>query len=129
MYVPGQPGRAIDTSFHEISHLITASHLGPTPPWLTEGLAEYFETMEVSHQAGKIHPNRAHIKLLQNSRLPRLRDFLSMDRSLCNGELRELNYAVAWSLMHYLMQGAPGTYAMKEVVQQAQANFWYWQLN
>ncbi|PLW70553.1 DUF1570 domain-containing protein [Pseudohalioglobus lutimaris] len=121
-YDPKRPENAIRTTFHEVSHLITAGHLGSTPPWLTEGLAEYFETMEVSHQGGTIYPNEAHIRLLQRNPIPRLDSFLSVTRSQWNGEMREMNYAVAWSLMHFLMQGPPGVYAMKEVVEQAHTN-------
>jgi hypothetical protein len=122
-YDPNRPEQSLHTSFHEISHLITASHLGPTPPWLTEGLAEYFENMEVTGQGGTIHPNKAHLTLLKKSPLPRLHDFLEIDRSQWNGAQRDLNYATAWSLMHFLMQGAPGMYAMQDVVQQAHASF------
>lgn len=121
-YDPKHPEHAVRTTFHEVSHLITAGHLGYTPPWLTEGLAEYFETMEVSHQGGTIYPNEAHIKLLQRNRIPGLNSFLDVTQSQWNSEMRELNYAVAWSLMHFLMQGSPGMYAMKEVVEQAHAN-------
>lgn len=123
MFDPKQTGQAIRTSFHEVSHLITASHLGHTPPWLTEGLAEYFETMEPEHQGATIHPNHRHIRLLQRSRLPALEHFLAIDREQWNDEMREQNYAVAWSLMYFLMQGSPGIYAVKEVVEQAHRHF------
>jgi Domain of unknown function (DUF4124)/Protein of unknown function (DUF1570) len=122
-YNARHPEQTIRTSFHEISHLVTASHLGPTPPWLTEGLAEYFETMEVKHQGGTIYPNQAHISLLRKSHLPRLHDFLSVSHSQWSGADQDLNYAMAWSLMHFLMQGAPGIYAIKEVVEQAHTSF------
>ena len=95
----------------------------PTPPWLNEGLAEYFEAMEVKHQGGIIYPNKAHIQLLQRSHLPRHHDFLSQNSTQWHGDQRALNYAVAWSLMNFLMQGAPGMYAMQDVVQQAHSNF------
>ena len=39
---PAHLNQTLATSFHETSHLITAGHLGPTPPWLTEGLAGEF---------------------------------------------------------------------------------------
>ena len=114
--------RALAVSFHEISHLITATHLGPTPPWLTEGLAEYFETMEVKSQLGIIKPNIEHIRLLRSSRLPQLDSFFSLDRTQWHGDQRSLNYAIAWSVTHFLMSGAPGMYAMQEVIRQSHAN-------
>tara|TARA_R110002072_G_scaffold187924_4_gene344723 strand:+ start:3175 stop:4299 length:1125 start_codon:yes stop_codon:yes gene_type:complete len=120
---PDNIARTLGTTFHEISHLITASHLGPTPPWLTEGLAEYFETMQVKDQAGTIYPNQAHIKLLKQTPLPSLRDYLAIDRPEWHRAQRDRNYAIAWSLMNFLLQGAPGMYALQEVIQQAEANF------
>jgi hypothetical protein len=122
-YDAKRPARNLRTTFHEVSHLITASHLGPTPPWLTEGLAEYFEMMEVSGLGGTIHPNRAHIKLLQSTPLPPLEDFLAIDRSDWYREERDRNYAMAWSVINFLLGGAPGMYALQETVQQAHENF------
>jgi hypothetical protein len=122
-YDAKRPVQNLRTTFHEVSHLITASHLGPTAPWLTEGLAEYFEMMEVSGQAGAIHPNRAHIKLLQSTPLPPLEDFLAIDRSDWYREERGRNYAIAWSVINFLLEGAPGMYALQETVQLAHANF------
>ena len=120
---PTNKEQTLRTTFHEVSHLITGSHLGPTPPWLTEGLAEYFETMEVKGQMGTIYPNQAHIKLLRKTQLPRLKNYLSIDRPEWHGADRDRNYAIAWSLMHFLLQGAPGMYAMQEVIQQAEESF------
>jgi hypothetical protein len=122
-YDPKRPAKNLGTTFHEVSHLITAAHLGPTPPWLTEGLAEYFETMRVKGQGGVIYPNQAHIKRLKSMPLPRLQDYLTLDRPAWYGEDRSRNYAIAWSLMHFLMKGAPGMYALQETVRQAQVNF------
>lgn len=120
---PANLDRVMGTTFHEVSHLITASHLGPTPPWLTEGLAEYFETMQVGGQGRVIHPNAAHIALLKKSRMPSLTAFLSQDRGQWYGADRSRNYAVAWSLMHFLMKGPPGMYALRDLVRQAEENY------
>ncbi len=120
---PQNPGYTLKTAFHEVSHLITAGHLGPTPPWLTEGLAEYFETMQVRGQGRTITPNQSHIIRLKHSQLPGLEAFLNLDREQWNGQQRDLNYAVAWSLMHYLIEGGRGLYALQETVQHAHESF------
>jgi len=120
---PSNVRRALATTFHETSHLITASHLGPTPPWLTEGLAEYFETMQVREQSGAIHPNYQHLNLLTSTQLPRLQDYLAITRPEWHGDERDRNYAIAWSLVNFLMTGAPGMYALQETIQQVHANF------
>ena len=122
-YDAKRPVQNLRTTFHEVSHLITASHLGPTPPWLTEGLAEYFEMMEVAGQGCTIHPNLAHIKLLRTTPLPSLQNYLAIDGSDWYGERGERNYAIAWSLINFLMGGSPGIYALKETIKQSQENF------
>jgi hypothetical protein len=122
-YDAKRPGQGLRTTFHEVSHLITASHLGPTPSWLTEGLAEYFEMMQVAGQGGTIHPNHAHIKLLRTTPLPRLQDYLAIDRPDWYGEYRDRNYAMAWSLINFLMAGSPGKYALQDTMQLAHQNF------
>jgi Domain of unknown function (DUF4124)/Protein of unknown function (DUF1570) len=122
-YNAKRPVQNLRTTFHEISHLITASHLGPTPPWLTEGLAEYFETMQVAGQGGAIHPNHGHIKLLRTIPLPSLGNYLAIDGSDWYEKNRDRNYAIAWSLVNFLMSGAPGKYALRETVQQSHENF------
>jgi hypothetical protein len=117
------PRRNLAVTFHEISHLITAAHLGPTPVWLTEGLAEYFETMQVKGQSGAIHPNWDHIKRLQMTPPPTLRGYLATDRTQWYGAQIHRNYAIAWSLVHFLLREAPAMYALRGVVKQARENF------
>lgn len=117
------PVRAVRTSFHEISHLITASHLGVTPPWLTEGLAEYFEMLELNTLTGAVDLNHAHLRLLQQQGRPSLKQLLLTNRAMWHGEQRDLNYAAAWSLVHFLLQGAPGMYALKDVIQGFHSHF------
>ena len=120
---PAQPARNLRVTYHEVSHLITASHLGPTPPWLTEGLAEYFETMQVRDQTGAVYPNEAHIRLLRSQVLPSLHAYLSIERREWYGEHRERNYAIAWSLIHFLLQGSPGMHALQSTVRQVETHF------
>ncbi len=118
-----RPGEALRTAFHETSHLVTANLLGPTPPWLNEGLAEYFETMRVRGQAARFHLNRAHLQLLRRNGVPALDALLSKDRESWHTRRRARNYAAAWSLVHFLMQDNAGRYALKELIEQIHANF------
>lgn len=117
------PARNLAVAFHEVSHLITASHLGPTPPWLTEGLAGYFETLQVRDQTGVVSANESHMRILRNTALPSLAQYLAIGRDQFYGSDRNLNYAIAWSLMHFLLEGAPGMYALQQLIQQAEAHF------
>jgi hypothetical protein len=78
--------------------------------------------MRVKDQSGAIYPNRAHIKRLQTTPLPSLRDYLAIDRPQWHWEDRDRNYAIAWSLIHFLMGGSPGMYALRETIRQVQEN-------
>ena len=120
---PANPASTLATTFHEVSHLITAAHLGPTPPWLTEGLAEYFEMMQVQGQGGVISPNRAHIRLLKTNPMPHLSEYLAIKRPEWHGENRDRNYAMAWSITYFLMGDAAGMYALQKVIREAQVHF------
>ena len=79
--------------------------------------------MEVAGQGCTIHPNPAHIKLLRTTPLPSLQNYLAIDGSDWYGERGERNYAIAWSLINFLMGGSPGIYALKETIKQSQENF------
>lgn len=120
---PGMPEQTLRSAFHEVSHLITASHLGPTPPWFTEGLAEYFETMEVRDQSGVVRPNPRHLKILRSNSIPELHDFLRMESEDWYGPQRKLHYAAAWSLIYFMLGDDDGRFALKNVVGEAHANF------
>jgi hypothetical protein len=52
-----------------------------------------------------------------------LHAYLSIDRREWYGEHRERNYAIAWSLIHFLLQGSPGMYALQSTVRQVEAHF------
>lgn len=125
-YVQHDPRREDQTrrtAFHEISHLITASHLGPTAPWLTEGLAEYFETMTVRDQSGLIATNASHLKRLRTQRVPDLSEYLALAPEKWYGPNRDLHYAMAWSLVHFMMQDPGARGSLRDLMQEAHAQF------
>jgi hypothetical protein len=122
-YRADQPDSALRTSLHEISHLITASHLGPTPRWLTEGLAEYFENLVAREQNAAIHPNRAHLELLRTSRGPTLRQLLHPAQPGWDDARRGGNYAAAWSLVYFLMDSPTGREALRETIRAQHRQF------
>jgi peptidase MA superfamily protein/uncharacterized protein DUF4124 len=122
-YLPDNLDATRSTAIHEVSHLITAGHLGPTPSWLTEGLAEYFENIDVRGQSGVVYPNGHHLALLRQTQLPTLAEFVAQSDTEWRGADRGLNYAISWSLVYFLMDGDPGMHALKDVVAQAHDNF------
>lgn len=115
---PGRHRSTLSTAFHEMSHLITAWHLGPSAPWLNEGLAEYFETMDVRWQEGRFSRNRTHLQLLRElGPLPiaTLTTIASGDWTEADAEHR---YASAWALVAFLQDSAHGREVLTDILRQ-----------
>ena len=104
---------ALQTIFHEYSHALVANTLGPLPAWVSEGLAEVYETMEQQRGGRSALLGRAqayHLGLLNRSTLIPIRDLTAVDHqsSMYNeGTRRGVFYAQSWALVHYLTFGDP----------------------
>jgi hypothetical protein len=70
-----------------------------------------------------VYPNGHHLQLLKQNPLPTLAEFVAQTDTEWRGAGRELNYAMSWSLVYFLMEGAPGMGALKTVVAEAHENF------
>jgi hypothetical protein len=68
--------------FHEYAHLVISNVLRHVPAWLSEGLAEFYSTYELrgGREAvlGRVIPY--HLQRLQETRLLKLDELLSVDR-------------------------------------------------
>ena len=109
-----QEAAAYGVIFHEFAHFMVSSAVGLTPVWFNEGLAELYQTFEMSNGGrtaliGK--PSRENLLLLQAApRLMPVSELIAVhvDSPLYNeGERRGLLYAESWALVHYLTFGAP----------------------
>jgi hypothetical protein len=104
---------ALRTIFHEYSHLVIANVARGLPPWLGEGLAEYYSTFEVrpdGRRATLGRPIESHIVRLNTERLLPLEELLAVERDspLYNeGSRRSMFYAQSWALVHMLLNGEP----------------------
>jgi tetratricopeptide (TPR) repeat protein len=83
------------------------------PPWLNEGLAEYYEQLEFgdNRQVKLGVSNNAHFQLLSKSKLIPLESFFAVDYYSLYRQRKEnfqIFYAQAWLLVHYLIQGNGG---------------------
>ena len=100
--------------FHEYTHLITDSAARGLPPWVSEGLSEFYSTFEIrpdGKQAALGRPVPGHMELLDStSQWLTLDQLLTVTRDspLYNeGERRSLFYAQSWALVHMFMTGEP----------------------
>lgn len=110
---------ALATTFHEVAHLIAAWHLGPTPPWLNEGLAEYFETMRVANGQVEFHKSATHERILRQTPPTPLPALITLSRSEWADKDAALRYASAWSLIRFLFDTAEGQQTLTAVIHSA----------
>jgi tetratricopeptide (TPR) repeat protein len=108
-----QEAQAAGIIFHEYAHFLIANAVGNAPPWVGEGLAEFYETFESSNGKSATigMPSRYNLGLLQETStwLP-VEQLIAVnhDSALYNeGDRRSLFYAQSWAFVHYLTFGAP----------------------
>jgi len=112
---------------HESSHVITAGLYGYTPVWLNEGLAEYFETLQLSGQAREIKPVAHHLKHLRNKlargQLIPVSHYLKIAPAQWYKDDIEGHYAMAWSMVYFLMSSKEGQDFLQSILDQLAINF------
>jgi tetratricopeptide (TPR) repeat protein len=114
----GEKEDTYGTIFHEYVHYLLDTNFGKSviPPWFNEGLAEYYQTFKIEEDQkvylGKLQ--NSHLNLLQQNKLMPLKTFFEIDNYSLhqNGNhSRNIFYAQAWALIHYLTQANKGTNA------------------
>jgi len=100
LYSGEQHLKDIDLVKHELTHFILRLYLRHLPPWFDEGLAAFFETMQIDEEHGTLTlgaPSR---------RFGEIRDtMMPLDKVVAYLRAPEdtLFYATSWLLVHYLM--------------------------
>ncbi|MBQ0753772.1 MAG: DUF4124 domain-containing protein [Gammaproteobacteria bacterium] len=111
---------------HECSHAISASHGQYVPVWLNEGLAEYFEEMQVSGLGAQVPVSRQWLYVLKRrgyasssaSSTADLRAVIDSPHNLwytANGA-DGVSYATSWSLVWFLMDSKQGRSIIAELL-------------
>ena len=118
-----QGERLIATIIHEVCHQLSYNsglqvRLGDNPLWVSEGLATFFETPDLSTPngwAGIGKLNKHNYMNLANYLPTRTNDSLELllmdDNRLRKGETMESSYAEAWGLTFYLLKSKPKQFA------------------
>ncbi|MEM8942329.1 MAG: hypothetical protein AAGC91_09245 [Pseudomonadota bacterium] len=119
LYAPSFKAGALATAFHEISHLITAWHLGPISPWLNEGLAEYFETLEIEDGNARFTTSRHHMKVLAEQGTVPLKTLTELSPIQWGERDAHRRYATAWVLIAYLQHTDSGRKVLADIVRSA----------
>lgn len=101
---------------HEGFHQFAAGVIqGDMPPWVNEGLAEYFGEAIFTgdgYVAGVIPPRRlARLQQqIRNGEFRSLRDMMTLSNRDWNEKLDPANYDQAWSMVHFLAHGDESKY-------------------
>jgi cytochrome c-type biogenesis protein CcmH/NrfG len=109
-YIAMSVERSRRAVFHEYTHFLIAHTIGVVPPWLNEGLAEFYQMYEDDGgRAAIIRPSFGHLRLLQRSPLMPLSELLAVTQDsphYSEGDRRGIFYAQSWALVHYLAVGS-----------------------
>jgi tetratricopeptide (TPR) repeat protein len=103
---------------HEYVHLLTAGSVGTLPPWVSEGIAEYYSSFKQAPDGRRVHigvPHLRHVLLLRERFLP-LATLVSAGRDSEHYNERNKKstfYAESWALIHYLLLGNGQKYSPK----------------
>ncbi|MDF1688386.1 MAG: DUF1570 domain-containing protein [Cycloclasticus sp.] len=97
-------------AMHEATHAIVAAMFGGAPTWLNEGLASFFEKQVITgNDVYSYELINEHLKILHTSTLPSLKHHFSQTHQQWHDARKSnLNYAVDWSLVYYLMHTNKG---------------------
>jgi hypothetical protein len=101
--------QTIPVIYHEYIHLLMHARGYRLPPWLNEGIAELYATMEFEEERVRVGKhNPFHVMLLNRSRLMPLAQLFSVTQASPDyneGDRRGIFYAQSWALVHYCLTG------------------------
>lgn len=99
------------TIFHEFVHSLTNDSTANMPLWLSEGIAEFYETLEVTDKDTKVTlgaPISHHVFRLRETKFMPLPQFFAVHHKSPEYNERDkqsIFYAQAWAFVHYVMLG------------------------
>ncbi len=107
---------------HEITHALVHEWIGRPPKALNEGLAEYFEHLQVQGMGASVDPMRYAKQLVRaapkHSADAALRTLLTSDRSQFHGANEDANYTQSLGLLSMLMADASGRAVLTEALRE-----------
>ncbi|NIP39028.1 MAG: DUF1570 domain-containing protein [Candidatus Dadabacteria bacterium] len=115
--------KVVGISIHEACHAMIQQGGYRIPSWVNEGIAEYFETIEISESHVLFKPQHERhseiAALLKEKQLITLLEFFGLSNSVWkNRNLVEdrTSRSIAWSLVHFLMSSKDGTETIKKIM-------------
>lgn len=113
--IPGHEAESWKTVQHEGFHQFADVSIGRLPPWVNEGLAEYFgESIFTGdgYVSGIVDPRRLERirRTMEENRFIRVEDLMDMTQREWNARLKHENYDQGWAMVHFLAHGDGGRY-------------------
>jgi len=106
MRLDADAGNPYPVVYHEYTHLFLGQSDKRVPLWLNEGLAEFYQTIEIYDQDVLLgEPNEQHLMLLRQEKLVPLATLFSVDEKspyYLEEKKGSIFYAECWALTHYL---------------------------
>jgi tetratricopeptide (TPR) repeat protein len=104
---------SLQVIFHEFEHFVIHNNITNAPPWLDEGLAEFYSTFqplgELKVRIGE--PVPWHVNTLRDRATLPLKTLLTVDRKSPHyneNDKASIFYAQSWVFVHYLMLANDG---------------------
>lgn len=95
--------------YHEYVHFVASTYLPRLPLWFEEGLAEFYQSFQVSGGTARIGlPVWRHLALLNTWPTMPLQELFAVDHdspTYNDADLKGSFYAQSWALVHYLLIG------------------------
>ena len=122
----GEDQEVAQTILHESSHVLLYQLSPASPVWLHEGLAQYFQTLEVQPngrlKVSALPDAQARIRQwMDEGRLITLRQCLSLDDTQWRRMAHQLDaipYTVAWATTAFLMSKPVGRSTLRKLLQE-----------
>ncbi len=112
--------RTMEVIKHEATHVIVRGIFGDLPVWLNEGLAEYFAKLNIRGQLSEVTADNQAQQLalatLQSGYPARFTDFLQLESDHWYDDYQSNHYALAASLVYFMMDTDAGKQVVKELV-------------
>ena len=121
-YTYPDDARTMEVARHESTHVIAMGIMGKMPLWLNEGLAEYFSKLGVRSQFSQVGVHKEWLQLARatvESGYPnRFAEFLKLEPDGWRNANEANHYALAWSLVYYMLGTAQGKQALGKMMRQ-----------
>ncbi|WP_008294252.1 hypothetical protein [Congregibacter litoralis] len=113
--------KLLQVAFHELAHLISTWQVGSLPTWYGEGIAEYFETMDVEWQSAQFRSADAWRQRVARDGAMGLSELLALNAAeWFSGNIGQ-RYATAGALVTFMTTTDAGRAALTDLAQQAHA--------